>query len=512
VARAKRMRKLHATDVGAKDLPVAVSLSLWHARRTARNAAPCIRFVISISMAARVLYPATGFTTVDLAEYYTEMAALLRPHLVDRPLSLKRYPDDIEGEAFWEKDAPNFTPKWVKRYAVPRRHEHSLLHYIGLPDKKSLRWAASIGCIELHPFLHRYPYISSPTSVVFDLDPGHGITATECCAVALQVRAWFASYGLESMAKFSGSKGIQVYVPLNTPTSYAVTQPLARAVAEELARRHPDRIVATMDRAQRRGRVFIDWSQNADYKTTVSVYSVRAKTSEPFVSVPLTWEDVKATSRSHRYIRSLFLTPSEALARVRELGDIFAPVFTLRQILPRELEQRLHLPRTVPLQPVQIPRAEPPRSELPRSSGQGGRKLFVIHERDGSYEFGLEYEAAFFLFEMPSIPVRTSQKIVATATGTRPLSYLTDEGEASGVVWDLGTYELVEGNLAKGRAEIYLSGRRLSGAWLLELNPPRCAIRNESVRLQGRLAAHSSVLHAARATGGRHHGALRRAS
>jgi bifunctional non-homologous end joining protein LigD len=445
-------------------------------------------------MAARVLYPKTGFSTADLADYYERVAPVLLPHLARRPLSLKRYPDDIDGEAFWEKDAPNFTPGWVKRYAVPRRHERSVLHYIGLPDKRSLRWAASAGCIEIHPFLHVYPYITSPTLIAFDLDPGHGASATECCAVALDVRAWFASYGLQSFAKFSGSKGVQVYVPLNTPTSYGVTQLLARKVAEELAHRHPDRIVASMAREERRGKVFIDWSQNADYKTTVSVYSVRAKTDEPFVSIPLSWEEVKATSRTHRHIRDLFLTPGEAIARVNELGDIFAPVLTVQQTIPPEIHDRLQLPRPVPPTPVRIPRSCGEKPVIPRSSGQGGRKLFVVHDRGEEFEFGIEYGEAFFLFNLTSIPARKSQKVVATATGTRTLDYVTEESSSSGIVWDLGTYEMVKGSLAKGHAEIYLTGRRLSGAWILELDPPRCTITNRNVSVKRSLAPHASAL------------------
>jgi bifunctional non-homologous end joining protein LigD len=434
-------------------------------------------------MAPRVLFLRTGFTTKDLSDYYDAIAPLLLPHLADRPLSLKRYPDDINSEAFWEKDAPNFTPAWVKRYAVPRKHENGVLRYIGIPDTKTLQWAASIGCIEIHPFLHRYPYITSPTAIAFDLDPGPGATATECCAVAIEIRKWFEHYKLECFAKFSGSKGVQVYVPLNTPTSYSVTQPLARHVAEELARRHPDRVTATMAREQRLGKVFIDWSQNADYKTTVSVYSLRAKHDEPFASFPLTWDEVKDLAKSHRHIRNLFLSPVKAIARVRELGDIFAPVPAMKQTVPETLARSLHLPPASTVPAVHVRKSSSsPNESIPRSSGQGGRKLFVIHRRGNRFEFGIEYNDAFFLFDLSMLPLRRAQAVDGISSGTQPLGYLTAESEATGRLWDLGTYEVIEGSLAKGRAHIYLSGRRITGAWSIIIHPPACTIVNRGAR------------------------------
>src|SRR4051794_37483002 len=179
-------------------------------------------------MPGRVLFPKTGFTTEDLVQVYKELAPVLIPHLADRPVTLKRFPDDIHGEAFWEKDAPDFTPEWIERFGVPRKHERSVIHYMSIKSVEALRWAASMGCIEIHPFLHRYPFITSPTLIAFDLDPGPGRTILDCCAVALDVRRWFERWEMESSAKVSGSKGMQVYVPLNTPCSYSATQAIAR--------------------------------------------------------------------------------------------------------------------------------------------------------------------------------------------------------------------------------------------------------------------------------------------
>jgi bifunctional non-homologous end joining protein LigD len=174
-------------------------------------------------MADRVLFP-NGFTTADLVSTYLQLAPVLLPHLRNRPLTLTRFSTTIAGEAFWEKDAPSFTPKWVKRYAVARKAGGEPIQYISVPDVKTLRWAASVGCVEIHAFLHEYPYISSPTLIAFDLDPGEGMNVIDCCRVAIRLRVRLKEYGLECLPKTSGSKGMQVYVPLNTASSYGVTQ------------------------------------------------------------------------------------------------------------------------------------------------------------------------------------------------------------------------------------------------------------------------------------------------
>src|SRR5690349_18940690 len=220
------------------------------------------------------LYP-SGFTKTDAIAYYQAIAKVLLPHLRNRPVSFKRYIDTVRGDFFWEKDAPSFTPKWVKRFPVPRREGGAPIEYILINDVRTLTWVASVGGLEIHPFLHVVPRIDVATQVVFDLDPGEGAGLRECAHVALLLRAALQGMGLESFAKVSGSKGIQVYVPLNQPPSggpsHELTETFARVVADELARRHPKLIVSKMAKALRTKKVFIDWSQNADYKTTVAV-------------------------------------------------------------------------------------------------------------------------------------------------------------------------------------------------------------------------------------------------
>jgi bifunctional non-homologous end joining protein LigD len=443
-------------------------------------------------VAARVLFP-NGFTTADLVETYAQLAPVLLPHLQNRPLTLKRFPTTITGEAFWEKDAPSFTPKWVKRYAVPRKAGGEPIQYISVPDVKTLRWTASLGCIEIHGFLHKYPYITSPTLIAFDLDPGEGMNVIDCCEVAIRVRAWFQQFGLECLPKTSGSKGMQVYVPSNTPASYELTQALAKLVAETLEKDDPRFIISRMARAERTGKVFIDWSQNAEHKTTVSVYSVRAKRAEPFVSMPLTWEEVQTALESGRP-DVLEFRPDAAIERVARLGDLFADVLSVKQHVPNALLRRLGVQSPPKPSAVRVPTGSKVMPALPRSSGQGGRKLFVVHRLRKAYRIGIERKDAFHVFEVPKIPTSTQASTRAHEVDGTGLEYLTLESSEAGIVWDLGTFEVMEGSLDTGHVAIYLSGRKLDGAWLLERTRQLWRLSNLSGALKRGIPKNSSAL------------------
>src|SRR5437762_811621 len=288
-----------------------------------------------ISHSQKILYPAAKFAKADVVEYYRKVAQFLLPHFRNRPVTLKRYPDGVYGEAFYEKDAPGFTPEWVKTFAVPRREAGPAINYILINDLATLTWAANLAALELHPFLHRAPKIETPTHVVFDLDPGEGTNIFDCARVACLMHDLLAKLRLKSWPKVSGSKGIQVYVPLNTPVTYDATQPFARGVAELLAEQHPDLIVAEMARNLRVGKVFIDWSQNADHKTTVGVYSLRAKRERPFVSMPVKWTELTRALRKSK-IDNLYFEQNGALTRLKRLGDLFAPVLKTKQHLPKK--------------------------------------------------------------------------------------------------------------------------------------------------------------------------------
>ena len=226
---------------------------------------------LALSNLKKVFFPENGFTKGEVIAFYSEIAATVLPHLRDRPLTLKRYPDGVEGEHFYEKNAPSHTPSWVKRFAVPRSEGGGHIHYILCNDKPTLVWVTNLGDIEKHVLLARAPDLGRPTSVVFDLDPGEPADVLDCGRVALHLNEVFVSLGLECFVKVSGSKGLHLTVPLNTTTSYEVTQSFAKTIAELGERRLPDRVVSDMSKELRRGKVLIDWSQNSDFKTTVAV-------------------------------------------------------------------------------------------------------------------------------------------------------------------------------------------------------------------------------------------------
>lgn len=296
---------------------------------------------VAVSNLDKVFYPATGFTKGDVIHYYAQIAPVLLPHLKGRPVSLKRYPDGVEGEFFYEKQCPSHAPDWIKTAKV-KKSDGGVIDYCLLNDLPSLVWAANIANLELHTFQHRAPALQRPTCLVFDLDPGPPADIRTCCEVACRIKSMFDALGLESFPKTSGSKGMQLLVPLNTAVTYDRTKAFARAVADALAGQFPDLVVADMKRSLRPGKVFIDWSQNDDKKTTASVYSLRAK-EKPNVSTPLKWSEVKAAlrsssgsakSRSKSKKAILVFDTEDVLKRVKKWGDLFAPVLTMKQKLP----------------------------------------------------------------------------------------------------------------------------------------------------------------------------------
>jgi bifunctional non-homologous end joining protein LigD len=286
-----------------------------------------------VSNLDKVLYPEVGFTKAQVIDYYIRIAPMLLPHLKNRPITLKRYPDGVDGFFFYEKQCPSHRPKWVKTATVPsRRREEKRIDYCVMNDLPALVWAANLADLELHTFLHRAPAITRPTVLAFDLDPGPPADIVLCCQVGLWLKEVFDQLRLESFAKTSGSKGLQVFVPLNTATTYEKTKAFAHALAERLERAHPNVIVSRMQKALRKNKVLIDWSQNDDHKTMVSVYSLRAK-SHPSVSTPVTWNEVQGCWRRKAPKRLAFLS-NEALDRVEKHGDLFESVLTLKQRLP----------------------------------------------------------------------------------------------------------------------------------------------------------------------------------
>lgn len=296
---------------------------------------------VAVSNLDKVLYPETGFTKGDVIDYYIRIAPVLLPYLKNRPITLKRYPDGVEGFFFYEKQCPSHRPKWVKTTAVPKS-DGSDICYCVVDTLPSLVWAANLADLELHTFQHKAPAIGKPTALVFDFDPGPPADIVLCCEVALLAKRLFDELGLESFPKTSGSKGLQVTIPLNTATTYEKTKTFARAVAEVLEQKHPAKVVSKMQRSLRTGKVLIDWSQNDDHKTTISVYSLRAK-DHPTVSTPLLWKEVEAVVKI-RNGRKLVFESSDVVKRVKKFGDLFAPVLSLKQKLPSAKTVTPHLP------------------------------------------------------------------------------------------------------------------------------------------------------------------------
>ena len=281
----------------------------------------------------KVLYPATGFTKGQVIDYYARIAPVLIPQLAGRPVTLKRYPEGVNKEFFFEKNTTKYRPDWVKTAPVWSESNRRSVNYVLVTDLPTLIWVANLAAIELHPSLSLATNIESPTVIAFDLDPGPPANIVQCCQVGLWLREIFEHFELQSFPKTSGSKGLQVYVPLNTPTSYGVTKPFAHALARLLENEHKDLVVSDMKKHLRVGKVLVDWSQNDEHKTTIAVYSLRAR-EHPTVSTPVTWEEVERTLKKKDASLLVFEAP-QVLQRVEKMGDLFEPVLTLQQKLPK---------------------------------------------------------------------------------------------------------------------------------------------------------------------------------
>ncbi|MBV8820976.1 MAG: hypothetical protein JO022_21635, partial [Acidobacteriaceae bacterium] len=369
---------------------------------------------------------------------------------------------------------------WVRTSPVPRRAGGPEIQYIVVDYIAALVWLGNLAALELHPFLHNAPNLNRPLAIVFDLDPGEGTTILECARVAQLLREMLDDLGLQCFPKVSGSKGIQVYVPLNKSETYETTQPFAHALAQLLESRHRDLVISEMPKHLRTGKVFIDWSQNSDFKTTISVYSLRAKQDLPHVSVPVEWGELAAALKA-KNPEALFWSPKDAIARFEQKGDLFAAVLTLQQDLPEVGQQSAAPPESLSRyeQKRNFSKTPEPAPKSPRRSHQGSRRRFVIQKHAAShlhYDFRLEMHDVLKSWAVPKGPPYTlDEKRLAMPTEDHPLDYLEFEGiipkgqygGGTVMVWDIGTYELVEGNYYKGFLKIYLDGKKLKGEWTL---------------------------------------------
>ena len=289
---------------------------------------------LKLSNLDKVFYPASGFTKGQIIDYYVRVSPFLLPHLRGRPLTLKRYPDGVEGPFFYEKRCPTHRPDWVRTSAAWSEGKGAEIEFCLADDLPTLVWAANLADLELHTSLSLASSIRQPTMIAFDLDPGAPAGLTECCQVAVLLRGLLDKLRLRSFPKTSGSKGLQIYVPLNTPASYEETKALSRALAELLEQQHPQLVVSKMKKSLRVGKVLVDWSQNDEHKTTVCVYSLRAK-DRPTVSTPVTWKEVEKGVKPAG-ANALVFESDQVLKRTAKLGDLFGPVLELEQRLPSQ--------------------------------------------------------------------------------------------------------------------------------------------------------------------------------
>ena len=440
---------------------------------------------VSFSNLHKVFFPEAGFTKGELIKYYIDVAPVLVPHFRGRPVTLIRMPDGVRGEKFYEKNAPRFTPEWIETTQVPRS-EGGVINYIMINDAPTLAWCANNGAVEFHPFLHRGADLERPTHVAFDLDPGEGADLLTCIEIAGMIRDVLAALKLKAFPKVSGSKGLQLYVPLNTPVTYDVATPFAKALAELLHSQHPDLIVSDMSKALRVNRVLIDWSQNNQKKTTVGPYSVRGKRDEPFVSAPVTWDELARAAKA-RDMDRLFFPPKEVLKRVERHGDLFAPVLKLKQRLPRDVLALAPKP-AVKRAPQSLKRyaekrdftktAEPaPAPVSPTRAARSTRRRFVIQKHAAShlhYDFRLEMEGVLKSWAVPKgLSTEVGVKRSAFQTEDHPLEYFSFEGTIPAgqygggtvMVWDIGTYDVVGGSYWDGDLKLWLRGKKLVGEW-----------------------------------------------
>ena len=277
----------------------------------------------------KVLYPASGFSKAEVIDYYVKIAPVMLRHISDRGVTLRRYPNGVDATSFFEKRCPTHRPDWIPVALGPGDHNGGI-GYCRLDSVAALAWSANLAALEIHAPMARCGDIDTPTMVVFDLDPGEGTTIKECCELALEIRDVLDAFGLEVLAKTSGSKGMQLYLPVNGPLSHDQAGAFALAVAQLLERQAPKRVTSNMAKVERTGKILVDWSQNSRHKTTIAPYSLRAR-PRPTVSTPITWDEVEAGAAGSA---ALTFEARDVLARVETLGDLFAPATELVQVLP----------------------------------------------------------------------------------------------------------------------------------------------------------------------------------
>jgi bifunctional non-homologous end joining protein LigD len=412
----------------------------------------------------KVLYPATGTTKAEIFDYYVAIADVMLPHIAGRPVTRKRWPNGVEQPAFFEKQLASSAPDWLHRGSITHKSGTTTYPIIDTPE--GLAWIAQQAALEVHVPQWRFSGTdtdSGPaTRIVFDLDPGEGVTMAQLSEVAAAVRELMSDIGLDTYPLTSGSKGVHLYVPLADPISSHGASVLARKVAQQLEKAMPKKVTATMTRSLREGKVFLDWSQNSSAKTTIAPYSMRGR-DQPTVAAPRTWAEMEDPDLRH-------LRFDEVLERVERDGDLFS---ALDEDAP--VADKLTTYRRM-RDPGKTPEPVPPDSPI-----AGNNDRFVIqehHARRLHYDFRLERDGVLVSWAVPkNLPDTTSVNHLAVHTEDHPLDYATFEGsipagEYGGgnvIIWDSGTYETEKFRDPgeKGEVIVTLHGSKVSGRYAL---------------------------------------------
>ncbi len=438
---------------------------------------------LSLTNLDKVMYPETGFTKAQVIDYYRKVANYMLPHLKDRPITLKRYPNGVQDEHFYEKNCPSHRPAWVTTLGKSVMETN----YCLINDLPSLIWLANLASIEIHANLAKKDNLDMPTLVVFDLDPGEPANLLDCLEISLIMRDMFEDLSLKCFAKTSGGKGLHLYLPLNTPVTYDQTEIFAQKVAQAVEKFYPDKVLSKMKKELRKGKVFIDWSQNVRHKTTVCIYSLRAK-KIPTVSMPASWQQIESALKD-KNAEQLICGPDDAVKRLHHEGDLFEEVLTLEQTLPTLSHKKKSTNKTS-LKTYKEKRdfkiTPEPSSGKPKKEGQ----IFVIHKHDATrlhYDLRLEAEGVLKSWAVPKNPLENPyDRHLAIQTEDHPYEYKDFEGEipegqyGAGTVeiWDKGTYQNVSHKtksravsipeaIENGKVEIIFNGQKMKGTYAL---------------------------------------------
>ncbi len=448
---------------------------------------------VGVTNLSKVMFPRAGFTKGEVINYYIQIAKYLLPHLKNRPITFKRFPNGVDKDFFYEKNAPSHTPAWVRTAKV--KHASKTINYVLINDLPTLVWSANLANIEMHPYLFEAAAQDKPTHIVFDLDPGPGCDVFDCIELALAMREIFQQLKLECYPKVSGSKGLQLHLPLNTASDFDLTSQFAHAAAIKLEELFPGKVVSKMSKELRQGKILVDWSQNSRSKTTVAVYSMRAKREAPFISLPFTWEELKKALTSRKE-EAVYFSPERAIARLKKVGDIFAPVLTKKQKLTQKHIEQIEAVSIEKPSPKAKKKEQSLLKEYDRKrdftktaepkgdlAEESENPIFVIQKHQAShlhYDFRLEMQGVLKSWAVPKgPPLKSGERRLAMHVEDHPKAYATFEGTIPGgnygggtvMVWDYGTYtvenEKSDAAYKKGKLTVHLQGKKLQGSWTL---------------------------------------------